>query len=76
MKHCELGLIPWHNVRNGNRGMENTTQRGALRSVLLTKYYSGDQVQKNRMGKVCGTYGRQEISIQGFGGIPEGKTQV
>jgi hypothetical protein len=31
----------------------------ALCSVLLTKYYAGDQVKKNWMGRVCGTYGRE-----------------
>ena len=44
------------------------TQRAALFSVLLTQHYSGDQIQKNEMGRACGTYGRQEMCIQGFGG--------
>jgi len=26
-------------------------------SVLLTKYYSGDQIQKNEIGGACSTYG-------------------
>jgi len=25
--------------------------------LLLTKYYSGDQIEKNEMGGVCSTYG-------------------
>ena len=36
-------------------------------SVLLTKYYSGDQI-KNEMGRACGMYGGQDKCIQGFGG--------
>ena len=37
--------------------MEKTTQRGALYSVLLIKYYSGEQIKKNEMGRACSTYG-------------------
>ena len=33
--------------------MEKTAQRGALCSVLLTRHYSGDQIKKNEMGRVC-----------------------
>ena len=46
--------------------MEKTTQQGALRSVLLTRYHSGDQVKKTEMGKTCSTYGGDERCIQGF----------
>jgi hypothetical protein len=49
-------------------GVEKITKRGALYSVLLTKYYSGDQIKKNQMGRAHGMYGRQERCIQGFGG--------
>jgi len=31
--------------------------------LLLTKYYTGDQIKKNEMGRACGTYGRQERCI-------------
>jgi hypothetical protein len=46
----------------------------ALCSVLLTKYYSGDQLKRNKMGRACSTYGRYERCIQGFGGKPEGRS--
>ena len=39
-----------------NGGLEKTTFRGALWSVRLTKYYSGDQFV-NEMGGACSTYG-------------------
>jgi len=38
---------------------------GALRSVLLTKYYTGDQIMKNDMCVVCDTQGRPDRCIQG-----------
>jgi hypothetical protein len=28
----------------------------------------GDKNKKNEMGESCGTYGRQESSVKGFGG--------
>jgi len=36
-------------------------------SVLLTKYFSGDQIKKNEIGRACGMFG-EERCIQGFGG--------
>ena len=36
-------------------------------SVLLTKYYLGDQI-KNQMGRACSTYEGAKTCIQGFGG--------
>jgi hypothetical protein len=36
--------------------------------VLLTKYYSGDQIEKNEMARSRGTCGGQDRYIQGSGG--------
>ena len=35
-------------------------------SLLLTKYYSGDEIKKNEMGGACSMYGKQEWYIQHF----------
>jgi hypothetical protein len=44
-------------------------------SLLLpsTKYYSGNQIEKNEMGGACGTYGGGERCIPDFGGRAEGR---
>jgi len=33
--------------------------------MFITDYYSGDQIQKNKIGWACGTYGRRERCLQG-----------
>jgi hypothetical protein len=37
-------------------------------TCTLTKYCSGDQIDKNEMGGACSTYEGEERCIQGFGG--------
>ena len=44
--------------------------------ILLIKYYSCDQIMKKEMGGACGTYGRQEICVQAFGGDALGKESI
>jgi hypothetical protein len=36
--------------------------------LLLTKYYSGDQIGKNEMGGACGMYERDKRCLQSFTG--------
>jgi len=36
--------------------------------VHLTQYYSGDQIEKNKIGGAFSAYGEEERRIQGFGG--------
>jgi hypothetical protein len=38
--------------------------------VLVTKYYPGDKIKKNYMGRVCSTYWVENRCIQGCGGKP------
>jgi hypothetical protein len=38
------------------------------RPVLVTKYNSDNEVEKNEMGGACSTYGGKERCIQDFGG--------
>jgi hypothetical protein len=45
-------------------------------SVLLTKYYSGEQIKKNEIGGACSTYGGQERYILGFGAETLGKETI
>ena len=42
---------------------------------MLTKYFSGDEIEKNEMGGVCSVYGREERCIQGLVGKHQGKRQ-
>jgi hypothetical protein len=42
-------------------------------SLLVTRYYSSDQIEKNEMGGACSTYGAEKRCIQGLVGKPEGK---
>jgi hypothetical protein len=42
-------------------------------NVLLTKYYSGYQIEKNAMGGAGSTYGERIRVYRGLVGKPEGK---
>jgi hypothetical protein len=39
-----------------------------LNDLYSTKYYSGDQIKKNKVGGACSTNGGGERCIQDFGG--------
>jgi hypothetical protein len=36
--------------------------------VLLTRYYSGDQIKENEVGGAYSMYGKDKKCIEGFGG--------
>jgi len=50
------------------QGSGESTYRGTLCSVLLTKYYSADQIKEIEMDGECGTYGVGDKYVQAFGG--------
>jgi hypothetical protein len=53
--------------------MESTLPVAGLFDHHVTKYYSGNQIEKNEMGGTCSMYGGRERCIQDFGGRPEGR---
>jgi hypothetical protein len=42
-------------------------------SVLLTKYDSGEQIEKNEMGGACSTHGERRVACRVLVWKPEGK---
>ena len=44
--------------------------------MLLTKYCSGDKIEKNDVGEACNTYGGMERHIQGLRGETRGKERT
>ena len=42
-------------------------------SVLLTKYYSDDQIKKTEVGRTCNTYGEMRGVYRTLLGKPEGR---
>ena len=44
------------------------TWRGALSSVVVTIYYSGDHIKKTEKDRTCSTYGEEKRCIHGLGG--------
>jgi hypothetical protein len=41
--------------------------------MLFIRYNQNDQVKEDEMGRACSTHGREEGSMQAFGGKLEGK---
>jgi len=39
-----------------------------VRSLMITEYYSGDQIEKNEMGRACSMYGEEKRCKRGFRG--------
>jgi hypothetical protein len=48
----------------------------SLISVLLTQYFSGDQIEKNEMEGACSTYGDRKWVYRDLVGKPEGKSHL
>jgi len=63
-----LGIDVWPN-RDEVKGDWRRLHDEELNDMYYsTKYFSGDQINKNEMGEVCGTNGRQDRCNQVFGG--------
>jgi hypothetical protein len=54
-------------------GGEDYIKSSFMICTILTKYHSGVQIKKNKIGWTSGTYGRQERCTQGFGEVTRGK---
>ena len=48
-----------------NRGLDEIISCDYI-SVLLTKYYLGDHIKKNKIGRVCGRYGERRGAYGGL----------
>jgi hypothetical protein len=48
--------------------MEKVAQWGASKFVLIIRYYYAAQITENEVGGACGTHGRGEKRVKGFGG--------
>jgi hypothetical protein len=57
-------------------GVKKTTQQEAQCSVLLTKYNSGDQIEKPEMGRACSTCGKRRGSYRVLVEKTEGKNST
>jgi hypothetical protein len=51
--------------------MEKTIEKGALCSIFLTKYYSGDQIKKAEMGRSYSTCRESRGAYRVLVGKPE-----
>jgi hypothetical protein len=56
--------------------VEKTSKLGALCSVLLTKYCSGDQIKKNESGRSCSTDGARRGAHRALVVKDEGRRQA
>jgi hypothetical protein len=52
--------------------VEKNTRKGTLSSVLINKYYLGDQIKNNEMGRACSTYGEMRSVCRVLVRSPEG----
>jgi hypothetical protein len=52
----------------GPKRDEVTGEWRKMNNVLIPRYHYASQVKANEVGGACGTHGRGEKSVQGFGG--------
>ena len=60
----------------GITGVEKTTQGGALRTLILTKYYSGGKIEQGEMGMSCSRHLVADKCVKTLMGKPEGKRSL
>ena len=62
-RYCVRCVCVWEREREKtNRRLEKITKWGALWFVLVTEYYSGDQIKDDDTGGTCGVCGTPEVT--------------
>ena len=64
-----------HEVKN-KTASNNNNNNNNNKSIFLTQYCSGDQIEKNQMGGAYSRYGGHEILYGVLVGKPEGKRSL
>jgi hypothetical protein len=62
--------------RGETAGEKRRINKENLQTVIFPIHYSSDSIKKNRIGGICGTYGRRRATYRVLVGKPERKRQL